>query len=257
MIDYMKELTPEQKAKWIKIFSENDVKTASAMYAIRSVAQHFVETENLIEADAQNEVQKNLPTWTPSNDNEIGEFMFERDQARQLHDETLIPMQRYSCIVMLFIVIERELRHLMANLKIHGRLTNVAIDPRGGFLEKTKQALDKCYGLKVGDCPHYGALRDLQMIRDCIIHCQGEVALSRDIEDLIKLNDKLDGFLAYPMSDIKLEPLCIKHFITEMMEFFIWVFKQLQQLQPVAKLNWKINPSDELQKLEQIIKRVE
>jgi len=37
--------------------------------------------------------------------------------ARQLHDEIMTPAFRYSCIVMLYTTIERELRRLVQNLE--------------------------------------------------------------------------------------------------------------------------------------------
>jgi hypothetical protein len=40
------------------------------------------------------------------------------------------------------------------------------------------------------------------------------------------------------------------------MDFFIWVFEQLQKLQPVEKLNWNIKPADELQRIEKILAKI-
>jgi hypothetical protein len=253
-------MTPDEKAKWSKVFAEYDAKTASSMYALRSIAHHFVENEILIERDAQNEVQKNLPKLKPpTSDDEISEFMFERDQARQLHDETLIPMHRYSCIVMLYITVERELRRLTDNLQVQKKQKLKVKELRGSCLEQTNKFLAVFYDFEISQCPQYQALHDLQKIRNCIVHCQGDLALCNDQERdyLVKLKGKYKGLFAHPKSHVDMKRACIKDFLIKAAEFFIWVFQQLQQHQPVEKLNWKINPSAELKVLEKILARIE
>jgi hypothetical protein len=254
-------MTPDEEAKWNKFLADYDPNTASTMYATHSVAQHFVENEILIAKDAQNEIQRNLPKWRPDNDNEdeIREYLFEQDQARLLHDETLIPMHRYSCIVMLYIVVERELRRLVDNLQVVQQQKLKVKDLKGSYFEQTKKFLDVFYNLDISQCPNYGAVEDLRRIRNCIVHCQGELALcSKDEQKyLAKLQIKYkDGFFAHPKSDIKIERVCIRNLLKRMVEFFIWVFEKLQQVQPVEKLNWKVNPSAEVQRLEKILGRI-
>jgi len=254
----MKKMTAKQRAKWSKFFAEYDAKTAYTMSALRSFAHHFVENEILIEKDADNEVQKNLPKWTPTNDDEIGEFMYERDQARQLHDETLIPQHRYSCIVMLYVTVERELRRLVDNLQVVKQQKLNVKDLKGSYLEQTKKFLDVFYNLNISQCPTYSALDDLRRVRNCIVHNQGELSLcdEREQKFLCALKAKYKDLFAHPKSDIDVSQESIKQFLIGTTEFFMWVFEHLQRLQPVEKLNWKINPPNEMQKLEKILSRI-
>jgi hypothetical protein len=255
----MRKLTPADPVKWNKIFAEYDEKTAHTTSGLTSFAHHFVENEILIEKDAENKVQRNKPEWTPSNDEETSEFMYELNLARHLHDETLIPTHRYSCIVMLYIVVERELRRLVDNLHVVKHQKLKVKDLKGSYLEQTKKFLDVCYHLDISKCPSYSAIDDLRRVRNCIVHNHGEVSLCAKPEQkyLCGLKVKYKGLLCHPRSEIDLSQESIKQFLQETMTFFVWVFEQLQQLQPVAKLNWKINAAVELKRLDKILSKIE
>jgi hypothetical protein len=229
-------LTPEQREKWEKRFREYEPKTNSTMYALRSVAQHWVENESLIERAAKEEVKQNGPKWTPKDDDEVGEFLSERDVARMMHDDILIPMHRYSCIVMLCTTVERELRRLVENLEKERGSQKLKISDikEGSYLARVAKFVDAFYGLRLADCPQYPGLHDLQKIRNCIVHDLGEVELlnDKDKDYLVKLQAKRHGIYVHPQSDIKIQPECIKQFLVETWEFFTWVFNTL---------TWKID----------------
>ncbi len=115
-------LTDEQKQKWQDIFANHEPKTASTMYALHTVAQHWVETEVIIEKAAVQEADENGPKWTPDYDDRdsVGEFFSERDMARYMHDKIMVPMHRYSCIVKCPLPLSRGncsgcLKHLKRN----------------------------------------------------------------------------------------------------------------------------------------------
>ncbi len=57
--------------------------------------------------------------WKPDYDDKdsIGEYLAQRDLARDMHDKIMLPMHRSSCIVMLFTTVERELINLVENLE--------------------------------------------------------------------------------------------------------------------------------------------
>jgi hypothetical protein len=126
-----KAMTDEAKQKWHAIFTDWQltIKTYSTMGALHTLAQHWVENEVIIERAAVEEVEQNSPKWRPnSNDDyEVGEFLSERDMARHMHDTVMIPMHRYSCVVMLCTTIERELRRLIDNLEKDG-MTQLKLD---------------------------------------------------------------------------------------------------------------------------------
>jgi hypothetical protein len=118
MTDEEKEKTMQ---KWGPIWADAQLtkKTYSTLGALNTLAQHWVENEIIIERAAVEEVETNGPKWKPDTDDQdsMGEFFAERDMARYMHDNTLLPMHRYSCIVMLFTTVERELIRLVENLE--------------------------------------------------------------------------------------------------------------------------------------------
>src|ERR1017187_2901716 len=116
-----KTMSDESKEKWKARFAEMELtkKTYTTMGALHTLAQHWVKNEVIIERAANEEVEANGPKWTPDWDDRdsVGEWHSERDNARYMHDQTMLPMHRYSCIVMLFTTLERELIRLIENLE--------------------------------------------------------------------------------------------------------------------------------------------
>ena len=245
-------ITPDQRKKWIKIFREYEPKTHSTMYALHSLAQHWVENEALIERAAIEEVKKNGPKWTPKDDDEIGKFLSERDVARIMHDDIMIPMHRYSCIVMLSTTVEREFKRLVENLeKISGPKNKKVEDMKEkSYLARVANFVEVFYGLRFADCPQYTALIDLQKIRNCIIHCHGEARLldNRKENHLVKLQANHPGFFAHSPNGIWIKSECIRQFFIKIWGFFTWVFD---------KLKWEINSCFQGNKLERTFKELE
>lgn len=246
-------MTDEAKQKWQAIFADWQItiKTYSTMGALHTLAQHWVENEVIIERAATEEAEINGPKWTPDWDDRdsVGEFHSERDLARYMHDKIMIPMHRQSCIVMLYATVERELRRLIENLeKERGpqklQLKDMKAD---SYMAKVGKFVKEFYGIKFSDCPQYTALCDLQKIRDCIIHCHGEVSLSRDKDFLLKLRNKRRGFFAHPEHGIYIDDQCVKQLAMETWCFFTWLFE---------KLNWKIAGQWQGDKLEQTFKKL-
>src|ERR1700728_4645876 len=168
-----KAMTDEAKQHWREIVADYDrtIKTYTTMSALHSLAQHWVENELIIERAATEEAENNRPDWTPDHNNEaeIAEFCAERDTARYVHDKIMIPMHRYSCVVMLYATVERELRRLIENLeKERGPQKLQANEIRErSYLAQVGKFVDVFHGILFADCPHYVALNDLQKIRDC------------------------------------------------------------------------------------------
>lgn len=244
-------MTDESKQKWQAIFADYELtkKTYSTMGALHTLAEYWVENEIIIERAAVEEVEKNRPTWTPDYNDEdsIGEFRAEQDMAREMHDKTMIPMHRYSCVVMLYSTVERELLRLIENLeKEHGLQKLKWKDIRAnGKLEQISKFCEVFFEFRLADFSQYAALTDLQKIRDCIVHCLGDVGLLANEKDknyLMTLKDKRSGFFAHPNNEIYIDAECIKQFLMEIWGFFISVFNTL---------DWKIAAhwqGDKLQK---------
>lgn len=226
-------MADEQKQPWEPILADyqRTVKTYSTMSALHTVAEYWVETENIIEQAAVKEVEQNGPKWQPdsNDDDSIGEFLSEKDLARYTHDQVLIPMHRFSSIVMLYTTVERELLRLVENLeKVRGeqklKLKDVRANSKVGQISKFCEVF---FNLRLVDCPQYAALTDLQKIRDCIVHCLGDVNLSGDKDYLEELEGKRSGFYAHAQGQIYIYEKCIQQFLLEVWSLFTWVFQEL------------------------------
>ncbi len=222
-------------------------KTFDTLYALESFADYWAENEKLIKIAADEQEKKHAPTWTPTDDDERGEYDMEVRNIRHLHDEIMIPMFRQSCIVMLFSMVERELQRLVDNLnKEHGKQKLGPKDLRGSFLQQTNKFTEAFYSLSLTKCPEYNAVCDLQKIRDCIVHCRGEVSLvsESDRKYLLALKKTRPGFLALEHTELDIEAECIEQFIREVWRFFVWIFNELK---------WKLNDLWEQKKWAQFV----
>jgi hypothetical protein len=230
----------EEHKEFVQKLYKHEPNTLWTMSALNSVIQHWVEAEVLIKRAANEQVDLYGPKWSPNGNDEdsMGEYFAERDLAREFQDRTMIPLHRFSCIVMLCATVERELKRLVEHLeKKHGEQKLKVSDLRNtSYLERVNTFLNAFFGLRLSDCPQYAAMADLQKIRTCIVHYQGEAGLmgSNEKRYLIDLTAKRKGFRAYehPNIDIDIEAECIQQFATESWEFFVWIFKTLQ---------WKID----------------
>ena len=213
-----------------------ELKTYDTFYALDSFAQYWSVNEALIKKAADEEEERSGPKWEPKDEGELGEYFMERDMARELHDKILTPMLRYSCIVMLYTTIERELRRLVENLEDERGPQKLKLNDirESSFLTQVAKFVEVFFGPRFATCPQFQALCDLQKIRDCIIHCRGEVALSRDKTYLVNLKDRRHGFFAWEGTDIEIESECIEGFISETWNFFTWLF---------GELKWKVDDS--------------
>jgi hypothetical protein len=249
-------MSEDSKQKVKGIFAEYDrtQKTYSTMGALHTLAQYWVENEIIIEQAASAEAKANEPKWTPNWDDEaeVSEWHWERDTAREMHDKTLIPMHRYSCIVMLCATIEKELLGLVKNLETERgpqklKVKDINAKPK---LAQISKFCEVFYGVRLLDCTQANALTDLQKIRDCIVHCAGDVGLLKDAADidfLVKLKEKRRGFFAHPNNDIYIEEECIKQFLVEIWAFYISVF---------GALGWEIASHWNGNKLERVFEKL-
>lgn len=205
-------------------------KTFDPLYALSSFADAWEENEKLIQKAAEEEEKKWGPRWTPKAEEDLPEYQMEIRNARHLHDEILTPTFRYSSVVMLYTIVERELRRTVENLEKERGLQKLKVNDirEASFLGQVAKFIDAFYGVKLVACPQYSALCDLQKIRHCITHCRGEISLSQDKVYLLKLPDRRPGFFAWEGTDIQIEPECIKTFIAETWACFTWLFGELK-----------------------------
>lgn len=213
--------------------------TYETFYALDSFRHYWLETEGLIEKAANAEVLANWPKWSPKNEEEEAEFHHECREARMLHDEVMTPLFRNSCLVLLYSIVERELRRLLDTLEQKKGPPKLKLkELKGQFLEQARKYAEAFYDLSISQCANFTAVTDLQKIRDCIVHCRGELSLVNPNDReyfLTKLHKVRPGFFAWDVSlSIEIESICVATFLKEVWWFFESVF---------SSLGWKIDES--------------
>ena len=208
-------------------------KTFDTLYALSSFRTYCDESERLIQMAATDAERVDGPKWNPLTEADEGEYIEERRIARHVHDEILTPIFRYSCVTMLYAVVERELRRLCSTLKIEHSSAKLGYkDLKGGILEQITKWCQAYFELDLTLFPEFSQIRDLQKVRDCIVHCRGEVDESRDKQYLIAMTKRYPGFMAWEHDEIEIESDFILRLHREAWNFFLAVF---------AKLRWNVD----------------
>ena len=97
---------------------------------------------------------------------------------------------RYSSVVFLFGIVEHQVRRVL-----HTNPGSAANAPKRtaakpqAFLDELLLHLRQSCAAELGTFPEFSRLRNLQIVRDCIAHCNGHVDLSRDKKALLEMSD--------------------------------------------------------------------
>lgn len=100
---------------------------------------------------------------------------------------------RYSFIVILHIVLEDRLRATCNEIHNRRDLPIKEKDLKGAPLERVSTFLKKIAAIDYNNQSVWQKLKDLQMIRDCIVHTNGKIEESRDKNRLYDLCKKEIG----------------------------------------------------------------
>lgn len=97
---------------------------------------------------------------------------------------------RYSFVVLLHIVLEDRLRAACDEIFRRRNLEIREKDLKGSLIERAKAFLDKVAKVSIKNQQAWQGLKDFQMIRDCIVHANGQIELSRDKKRINELCKK-------------------------------------------------------------------
>ncbi|BDV44191.1 hypothetical protein GURASL_31140 [Geotalea uraniireducens] len=100
---------------------------------------------------------------------------------------------RYSFIVLLHIVLEDRLRATCNEIQKRRNLPITEKDLRGAQFERVNAFLKKIAEIHYDNQKGWQELKDLQMIRDCIVHTNGRIEESRDKKRIYELCKKQIG----------------------------------------------------------------
>lgn len=168
--------------------------TTESMYKLQGLADYLSAMEAQLarlkdEQSAQ--LKKDLES-IPDSWSEIDQYSFvqwREDQYTQF--ERLFPESfRYSFVVLLWLVIEDELKRVCIEIQ---RRKGLAPQKWQGnrVVEQCKTILKEISGITDKDIAHWSDICNLQKIRDCVVHTSGLIEESRDRKYLIELVRKV------------------------------------------------------------------
>lgn len=214
-----------------KEFNETDWRTQWTLSALRGFDGFWKETEKLVAAAADAEEKLNRPDWNPKDEEEYWEYRSLIRAVRHHHDEVITPTFRYAVVVTLFAILERELRRAADYIAAETKVAISYKGQKGSVIPLVARFIKTHKGISIQSLPGYGDIADLQKVRDCIVHCYGDIALSRDHALLKKLSTRARGLDAYPGTEMEIAPAFIERAMNAHVKFFTALFN---------KLGWKI-----------------
>jgi hypothetical protein len=107
-------------------------------------------------------------------------------------------ISRYSFLTMLFMHIETNLKAVCVEIAKRKKLKYRASEFRGTIFDQAKLFLVKEASLPPFAPAAWGSLTNLQKIRNCIVHCRGRVADSRDRAEIESLTTNNLGLSITP-----------------------------------------------------------
>jgi len=140
-----------------------------------------------IEIEQSEQLKKDLETIPNSwSDSDQYSFIQWRENEYQQFKSTFAESFRYSFIVLVWLVVEDELKRVCIEIQRRKELAPQKWKSNGVFVQ-CKEILKKVAGVSVENVAHWSSICDLQKIRDCIVHTSGFVNDSRDKDYLKKL----------------------------------------------------------------------
>jgi len=210
-------------------------KTFDTFFALDSFERYLKENERLILDAANIEELTHRPDWKPVTQEEYAEYSAEVRGVRHLHEEIMTPVFRYSCVVILYAILEREIRRFIETLAKERKLKKVSYKEfRGSLFEQVNRFGSAFCDLTITDIPEYPALIDFQKVRDCIVHCYGDISMSKDKRELQRIGKAKLGLVCDSEAQFEIERIYIESSLICIQKFFLHLFQ---------RVNWKIDES--------------
>ena len=163
--------------------------------AIDGLAKYYEIVESKIQTAKEEErvhIREKIKSMRLDLEGELVEW----DIARQEHEMTfdmLLPNYfRYSCMVLLYLVVENKLKEFCEVAQSVKNNLPPPPQPKHGIVNEYKKYLSNTVGLF---SKRWDAVRDLNKIRNCIVHASGKVKDSSDKEYLRRLANSEKGII--------------------------------------------------------------
>ncbi len=155
----------------------------------RALAEYHEKLEAQMPIIQQSEFEK-VQEWAKQESVEYAEYDVAIDELRWNYDYYFPRSLRYSFIVLLFLVVEKQLTEFCRTLQEEHNLSVKANDLRGDIIERVKVYVHKLGGIP-DDKVNWKKVGDLSVVRNCIVYTMGDVKNSRDkvqIQSMISAN---------------------------------------------------------------------
>jgi hypothetical protein len=155
----------------------------------RSLADYHEKMEAQIPIIRESEFEK-VREWAKQESVEYGEYDVAIDELHWDYDYNFPRSLRYSFVVLLFLVVEKQLTEFCRNLEEEHNLPIKANALKGDIIERAKTYVHKLASIAEGRI-NWKKVEDLSKVRNCIINAMGDVKELRDkthIQDLISAN---------------------------------------------------------------------
>lgn len=140
-----------------------------------------------IEAEQAEELKEDLETLPDSwSETDKISFVQWREHQYQQFINTFAESFRYSFIVLIWLVIEDELKRVCVEVQHRKGIVPQQWQSKG-VISQCKNVLKDVAGISFQNIAYWSNIRDLQKVRDCIVHTSGFVNSSRDKIYLIRL----------------------------------------------------------------------
>ena len=187
--------------------------------------EYFALIEKALTEAFVKEEQSLRKLFDTGDDDEWGEFRAEMDIVEHSFEDDLIPSHRYSFVVLLHVLLETTLRSVCLEIQKERGLSISLGDLAGSPMDKVHKFLTKVVGCSVPS--EWNQLRNLQVVRDCIVHTHGLVKDSRDKESLTKLASQGDGLAINQDDRLVIEPQFCTTNLNHLKDFFAALFLQI------------------------------
>lgn len=151
----------------------------------RSLADYHKKLEAQIPIIGKTEFEK-IQEWAKQESVEYGEYDIAVDELKWEYEYYFPRSLRYSFIVLLYLVVEKQLTQLCKIIQAGDNLPIKANDLRGDIIERSKTYIHKVAGVSMNEVD-WTKLSDLSVVRNCIVHTMGEIVESKDRAYLQKM----------------------------------------------------------------------
>lgn len=152
-------------------------------------------------------------------------FLQEKQALDELFERDLAPAMRYSFIVLTHTVFETRLRAFCSEMQRDLKIPVLVTEIRGSPIDQARTYLTKLARLGVANFPEWNELRNIQIVRECIVHVYGFVAVSGEPKALRQLVNQNAGLTIDDNGRLVLSKSFCDEYLSCLARFFERLFR--------------------------------